>query len=82
MITKQQASELKHGDIIHSSGRKASNGACQRWRVSGMVKTWKLTKNVDRFRMPVKHGLYDNGYVDEDNNNSVHLVQDCENPKQ
>ena len=32
-----------------------------RFRVSGKVKTWKRDKY--RIKVPIKHGLYDNGYI-------------------
>jgi len=58
MITIDQAKELKYRDIlVDSNGRN--------WRVNGMVKTWK--KDSNRIQIPIKHGLYDYGYIDQDN---------------
>lgn len=49
MITLDQAKLLKPGDILHDS-------AGHRWKVNGIVKTWK--SDPTRIRVPLKHGLY------------------------
>jgi hypothetical protein len=46
-MTREEAMLLRPGDIIVSDRR--------RWRVSGQTKKWKLSQ---RFRIPLKHGLY------------------------
>lgn len=48
-LTLEQAKALKPGDVLVSN-----TGA--RWRVSGMVKTWK--SDPSRIYIPLKHGLY------------------------
>lgn len=65
MITIEQAKTLKPGDIIHSLHDYNADGTPQRWRVNGQVKLWK--RSPDRFQIPVKYGLYDHGYVTQDN---------------
>lgn len=61
-ITIEQAKALKFGDyVIDNLGK--------RWKVNGKVQTWK--RNVNRIRVPVKHGLYAYGAIDETN---LHLV--------
>lgn len=73
MITLEQAKNLKHGDILwHVSDRNADNTPV-RWRVNGKVKTWK--RNPNRVQVPVKHGLWDYGYITEDNLHLVNLAK-------
>ena len=67
MITKSQAVNLRHGEILHMSEYKNADGTPVRWRVNGKTKTWKTMP--DRFQVPLKHGLYDFGYLDEKNAN-------------
>lgn len=62
MITKAQALTLKHGSILHHVSRKNSDKTPMRVRVSGKVQTWKT--RPDEFKIPVKYGLYESGYVD------------------
>ena len=69
MITLAQAKALKHGTILEHTSNKNADGTPQRWRVSGKPKTWK--RSPERVQVPVKHGLYANGYVTEDD---LHLV--------
>ncbi len=49
MLTLEEAKQLQYGDILLDRHGK-------RWKVSGMVKTWKRDSN--RIRVPLKHGLY------------------------
>ena len=83
MITKDQAMtesyfiqthslcgkyKLKYGTI---SPIFIANGEIQelskpiKWRVNGKCKTWKT--RPDEFKLPIKHGLYDNGYLTHKN---------------
>jgi hypothetical protein len=48
-ITLQEAKALKRGNILVDQNKR-------RWKVNGMVKTWKTDPN--RIRVPLKHGLY------------------------
>jgi hypothetical protein len=48
-ITLQEAKALKPGNILVDQNKR-------RWKVTGMVKTWKTDPN--RIRVPLKHGLY------------------------
>ena len=62
-ITLTQAKALRVGDILfHRHARNADNTPV-RWRVTGLVKTWKTMP--DRVRIPVKHGLYSYGSIQE-----------------
>ncbi len=70
MITKAQATkrlgphQWGH-DQFESVHYNNSDGTPSRWRRNGATKTWK-TRPAD-FKIPVKHGLYDYGYIDQDN---------------
>lgn len=58
VITLNMAKNLRHGTtILHKeSGR--------RWRVNGRPKTWVLTPS--KVEVPLKYGLYDGGYLTEE----------------
>jgi hypothetical protein len=71
MITLQQAKNLKPGDLLHHCKNKNADGTPQRWKVNGMVKTWK--RSPERVRVPLKHGLYDYDYLTEADLNLVNL---------
>ncbi len=62
MITKEQALELTYGDVIYEIDNFNANGTPVRWRVNGQAKTWK--RDLSRFQVPIKHGLYDYSYLD------------------
>lgn len=62
MITKAIAVTLKHGTILHHVSKTNSNGTPMRVRVTGKVQTWKTRPND--FKIPVKYGLRECGYVD------------------
>lgn len=80
--------EAKHGDVFHFTGM---NGECPcrrevgerggvkesitSVRVTGKCKTW--VRQPDRFRLPVKHGLYDSTYITEETANAFHRREDC-----
>jgi len=60
-ITLKQAKSLTWRDNLEHVTLKNADNTPMRFRVSGMVKTWKRDKN--RIKVPLKHGLYDNGYL-------------------
>ena len=60
-ITLKQAKSLTWRDNLEHVTLKNADGTPMRFRVSGMVKTWK--RDLDRIKVPVKHGLYENGYI-------------------
>jgi hypothetical protein len=62
-ITLEQAKKLRVGDILYHRDARTADNTPVRWRVTGLVKTWKTMP--DRVRIPVKHGLYSYGYIDE-----------------
>lgn len=82
MINKAQAINLTHGDEIHYDNCRIVIGPRggeqleqERWRVSGMVKTWK-TRPHD-FRVPIKYGMYASAYLDNSNASQFHLAVQC-----
>lgn len=85
MITKDQAMSLRHGQEIHCNVvRKCKceigphGGIKQsfvRVRVSGQCKTW--VTRPDEFSIPVKFGLYESGYLTQDNADSFHFPEEC-----
>lgn len=56
-----EAKQLKHGDTLEHKKLSNADGSPMRFRVSGNVKTWK--RDINRIKVPLKHGLYDNGYL-------------------
>lgn len=69
MITLDQAKNMTTNDILYHEINKNADGTKQRWRVNGKVKTWK--RDVNRIKIPLKHGLYMYDYLTE---NDLHLV--------
>jgi len=71
-ITLKQAKALQHGNILHHKVNKNADGTPQRWRVNGMVKTWK--RDTGRIKIPLKYGLYRYDYLTEDELDLVDLA--------
>jgi len=65
MVTKADCVNARYREEFHHVTRKNADGTPMRVRVSGACKTWK-TRPGD-FQLPVKHGLYDSGYITQDN---------------
>jgi hypothetical protein len=65
-ITLEEAKLLRYGDILiyktmYIDGKMKDH----RWKVNGKAITWK--RNKDRVKVPLKHGLFDYGYLTEKN---------------
>lgn len=61
MLTLEQAQALRMGGTIYHLTATQGNGKeTYRARKTGAVKVWKRTGG---WRMPIKHGLYESGYV-------------------
>ncbi len=58
MITKDQAINAR---MFYHVELKNKDGTSLRARRNGKTKTWKTPPDV--FRVPVKYGLYDYGYI-------------------
>ena len=74
MMTLQEAKNLAIRQIIYHAYFPNADGSPQRWVVNGQVKTWKRDSN--RVRVPVKRGLYEFGYLMEDNLHLFCLTED------
>jgi hypothetical protein len=72
-ITLAQVKKLRHGQTLYTPGYYNADGTTQRWRISGQVKTWK--RDPGRVRVPIKHGMYDNWYIDETNYQAFSLIE-------
>lgn len=62
MITKEQA--MTERNFEHTTVKNA-DGSALRCRANGKCKTWKTRPN--EFKLPVKHGLFNYFYIDQDN---------------
>jgi hypothetical protein len=71
-LTLKQAKNLKHGDVLYHLINTNSDGTPQRWRVNGKPKIWK--KDESKVKVPVKHGLRNCDYLDENCLNIVTLI--------
>ena len=71
-ITLTEAKALTTNDTLHHTTNVNADGSPQRWRVNGAVKTWKTRPS--EVKIPVKHGMYDYGYVTQDDLDLVSLA--------
>lgn len=78
MLTKEQAVALRYGQELHHVSKKDSRGAPMRIRVSGKCQTWKTRPND--FKLPVKYGLYENGYITPSNADDWRLTAPMDGP--
>jgi hypothetical protein len=60
-----EAKKLKLGQIIYLKNAYNADGSLARYRINGQVKTWK--RNPEKIQVPVKRGLYEFGYLTEEN---------------
>ena len=63
MVTKEQAMTARH--FVHVSVKNADGVTPLRIRASGKCITWK--KQPERFKLPVKYGLYNSFYLTPEN---------------
>lgn len=82
MVTKQQAMDTRHGTEFHIGACKRTTGprggvteTVTRVRVSGRCQTWK--RDEQRFRLPVKFGLYRSLAITHINADDFHHANDC-----
>ena len=64
-VCKGIACAARHGDHFHSISLKNADGTPLRVRVTGKCKVWK-TRPAE-FRLPIKYGLYESGYITHEN---------------
>ena len=66
----------ENGNVVFAmNDKRNADGTCVRWRVNGKIKTWKTRPG--EFRLPVKHGMYDFGYITDRNLYMFHFNGDC-----
>jgi hypothetical protein len=66
MITIEQIKSRVNGNTVFAMNDECNaDGTNVRWRVNGKVKFWKTRPND--FKIPVKHGMYDYGYITPEN---------------
>lgn len=70
-----QRREVRRGFIVWFINRTAKyftdKTTGKVWRRNGKTKTWK--RSLERFQIPVKSGLYEYGYINEQNINQYNL---------
>lgn len=79
MVTKEQA--LTHA-VFHYGTCKQTIGPrggkktqIEQWRANGRCQTW-VTKPY-KFSLPIKYGLYNHGYLTNDNADLFHVEENC-----
>lgn len=65
MFIKEDALKVTHGQTLYHLTLKNSDNTPVRARVNGICKTWK--KDLNKFQLPVKHGLKTCFYITEEN---------------
>jgi hypothetical protein len=75
MLTKEQAINLPLRTILHYHRPKINTDICHRWRINGKSKTWKT--RPEEFKIPIKFGLYEHGYLTHENAANFFLAKDC-----
>ena len=70
MITREQALTVDTFHENHETG-----GKIYRWRRNGQTQTWK--RSPERFRIPVKYGLYQYGQITDLNAGGFHASAEC-----
>lgn len=72
-LTRETVEHLKYRAVLHWGECTAKRQI--RWRVNGALKTWKT--RPEEFRLPIKHGLRDYGYIEQHNVGEFHREEDC-----
>ncbi len=79
MISKSLALTADHfhyGTCVRTVGpRGGVKTQIIKCRRNGSTQTWKYDQN--RFRVPIKRGLYEYGEITQDNAGSFHAASDC-----
>ena len=65
MLTIEDAKKLEYRTEVYHQYMRDSKGAPLRARVNGQCQLWKTRPT--EFKIPVKHGLYDSGYITDKN---------------
>lgn len=85
MITKEQLIKMNGYGTLHCTIRQECKKivgprggvkeVCDHVRLSGQCKTWK--RDTERFRQPVKYGMYESFYIEPSNAADFHFPDDC-----
>lgn len=77
MISQDQAdtANVFHVDKPVAARRCDSVRGPERWRRNGKTQRWK--RDPLRFRIPIKHGMYDYGEITQEEANLFHTGADC-----
>lgn len=81
MITKKQAltaNEFHYGECKRTFGpRGGITEYVERWRRNGKTQTWK--RDPERFRIPIKFGLYAYSAIHNESSDATqwHTSEDC-----
>jgi hypothetical protein len=82
MVTKEQAMTERyfhytgrHDCAKHVGPRGGVTYKIVEVRRSGATQTWK--RDTNRFRVPVKYGMYESGEITQDNCGDFHLASEC-----
>ncbi len=70
-MNPQQAKALGVGQTVYHRFDRNADGTPARWRVNGQPKTWK--RDATRVSVPIKHGLWDYGYIEAYNSGDFAL---------
>ena len=73
-MTVEEAKSLSHGTVVCL----AHNGVLRNAKINGSVKTWK--RSPERVRVPMKYGLYEYFYLEDDGSGFVTHGVVLENP--
>lgn len=85
-LTLAQAKALRKGQILHCTYERpcsetvgprggSKKADITKVKVSGQVQIWKT--RPDRVIVPIQHGLYVHGYINEGNLQDFHFPEDC-----
>ena len=64
-MTANEAMALKLGKVVYDKIYRNKDGSPLRWKVNGAVKRW--VRKPDNFKVPIKRGLYEHGYITPEN---------------
>jgi hypothetical protein len=74
MIKVEEAKELTYRQEVYHQHIRNKDKTPLRARVNGKCKLWK--RSPERFEVPIKHGLYNSGYITETNKEDWCLTED------
>jgi hypothetical protein len=85
VVTKEQAQAASYRQTFHYTGKRQCSRVVgprggetvkvTEVRVNGSCQTWK--RDPQRFRLPVKYGLYESSAIEHTNAADWHSPEDC-----